>query len=285
MTIPPDWLKVKSPNQEKLQAMENLLDSLELNTICKSAKCPNAGECFQNNTATFLILGSSCTRNCQFCAVEHGNLESPDAKEPANIAQAVKKLNLKYVVITSVTRDDLADYGAEQFAKTIREIKKYNSDVLVEVLIPDLQGDQEALSKVLEANPDVVGHNLETVPRLYPIARPDAVYNRSLKVLKDIKMISPRMITKSSLILGLGEKKEELIQVFNDLKEVNCDILTLGQYLQPTANQLEIDRYVSPREFDIYKEKALELGIKEVYAGPLVRSSYHARDIFEKVDN
>ncbi|GAB6137855.1 lipoyl synthase [Halanaerobaculum tunisiense] len=281
MAMAPKWLKVKSPDQEKLQTMEKLLDSLELNTICKSAKCPNAGECFQKNTATFLILGPTCTRNCQFCAVEHGNLNSPDAKEPTNVAQAVKKLGLEYVVITSVTRDDLADYGAGQFAKTIRAIKESNPNVLVEVLIPDLQGDQQALSKVLEANPDVVGHNLETVPRLYPRARPEAIYSRSLEVLKNIKLISPETITKSSLILGLGEKEQELIEVFNDLREVDCDILTLGQYLQPTTKQLEIDRYVPPEEFDTYKEQALEIGIKEVYAGPLVRSSYHARDVFE----
>lgn len=285
MATAPDWLKTKSPDQEKLATMERLLASLELNTICESAKCPNAGECFKQNTATFLILGENCTRNCQFCAVEQGDLDSPDPKEPSNVLQAVKKLGLEYVVITSVTRDDLDDYGAEQFAKTIREIKEYKADVLVEVLIPDMHNDQEALTKVLEANPDVVGHNLETVPRLYSKARPEAVYKRSLEVLKSIKKISPSTVTKSSLILGLGEEKEELIEVFNDLQRVDCDILTLGQYLQPTAKQLEIDRYVPPEEFDAYKEQALDIGLKEVYAGPLVRSSYHARDVFENIDN
>ncbi|MCK8827063.1 lipoyl synthase [Natroniella acetigena] len=285
MTTAPNWLKVKSPDQEKLETMKKLLDSLGLNTICRSAKCPNAGECFEKDTATFLILGPNCTRNCQFCAVEHGKLNTPDINEPTNLAQAVEKLGLKYVVITSVTRDDLADYGAEQFAESIRAIKEYSSDVLVEVLIPDLQGDKKALTKILKAKPDVVGHNLETVPRLYSKARPEAVYNRSLNVLKNIKRISPKIITKTSLILGLGETEQEIIKVFHDLKKVDCDILTLGQYLQPTTKQLDIDRYVTPEEFNLYRKKALELGIKEVYAEPLVRSSYHAHNVFKKIDN
>ncbi|WP_425057868.1 Lipoyl synthase 2 [Sporomusa carbonis] len=279
MTLAP-WLKIGTPDQQKLRDMLGLLASLNVNTICTSAKCPNAGECFAQGTATFLILGPNCTRNCRFCAVSHGRLAEPDPLEPAKVAQAVQILDLKYVVITSVTRDDLPDYGASQFVAVIREIKALHEDTLVEVLIPDLAGDEKALARIVEAGPDVLGHNLETVPRLYARVRQQASYTQSLRILKSVKEMRPGMITKSSLMLGLGETEEELREVFQDLKEVDCDILTLGQYLQPTPQQLPVERYVTPEKFSYYREMALSLGIREVYAGPLVRSSYHAREVF-----
>ncbi|QNB47803.1 lipoyl synthase [Thermanaerosceptrum fracticalcis] len=279
MTLAP-WLKIGTPDQQKLRDMLGLLASLNVNTICTSAKCPNAGECFAQGTATFLILGPNCTRNCRFCAVNHGRLAEPDPLEPAKVAQAVQILDLKYVVITSVTRDDLPDYGAGQFAAVIREIKALHEDTLVEVLIPDLTGEEKALALIVQARPDVLGHNLETVPRLYAKVRPQASYRQSLRVLKAVKEMKPGMLTKSSLMLGLGETEGELREVFQDLKEVDCDILTLGQYLQPTPQQLPVERYVTPEEFSYYREIALSLGIREVYAGPLVRSSYHAREVF-----
>lgn len=282
MTLAP-WLKIGTPDQQKLRDMLGLLASLNANTICTSAKCPNAGECFARGTATFLILGPNCTRNCRFCAVSHGQLAEPDPLEPAKVAQAVQILDLQYAVITSVTRDDLPDYGAGQFAAVIREIKALNEDTLVEVLIPDLAGDVKALARIVEAGPDVLGHNLETVPRLYANVRPQASYTQSLRVLKTVKEIRPGMITKSSLMLGLGETERELRDVFRDLKELDCDILTLGQYLQPTPQQLPVERYVTPEEFSYYREIALSLGIREVYTGPLVRSSYHAREVFLKL--
>ena len=284
MTLAPQWLKIGTPDQQKLMDMLNLLDSLKVNTICISAKCPNAGECFAQYTATFLILGPNCTRSCRFCAVNHGPLVGPDPLEPFKIAQAVRILKLKYVVITSVTRDDLPDYGAGQFVSVIQEIKMINKDALVEVLIPDLMGDEKALAEIVQARPDVLGHNLETVPRLYPKVLPKSSYEQSLRVLKTVKEMRPKMITKSSLMLGLGETEWELREVFQDLKEVDCDILTLGQYLQPTSQQLPVERYVNPEEFSYYREMALSLGIREVYAGPLVRSSYHARELLLKLN-
>ncbi len=283
MSKVPQWLKIGTPNQEKLKNMLRLMESLGVNTICTSAKCPNAGECFAEDTATFLILGPNCSRSCRFCAVGHGPLAGVDPEEPPKVAQAVAKLGLKYVVITSVTRDDLPDYGADQFKAVITKIKENDPAMRVEVLIPDLMGDEQALAAIVQAGPDVIGHNLETVPRLYPKVLPKSFYGRSLRILQAVKEIRPSLVTKSSLMVGLGEAEAELDEVFHDLQGVGCDILTLGQYLQPTPQQLPIERYVDQEEFSRYREKALAAGIRKVYGGPLVRSSYHAREVFQNL--
>lgn len=270
----PEWLKVKLLN-ENLSKMEVFLKSMSLNTVCQSANCPNMGECFARKTATFMIMGNICTRNCRFCAVEKGHPQPLDEDEPRRIAEAAQKLGLKHVVVTCVTRDDLPDGGASHFAKTIYELKKLPG-VTVEVLVSDFMGKEESIVKVVEAKPDIINHNVETVPRLYPTVRPKADYLRSLNLLKRSKDLDPYVLTKSGIMVGLGEREEEVTQVMKDLRSVNCDIITIGQYLRPSAKHIEVIEYVTPQQFKKYEEIGYELGFKYVASGPLVRSSYHA---------
>jgi len=274
----PSWLVVKAPKEETLQQMRRLLDDLNLHIICDQALCPNIGTCFSHGTATFLILGDTCTRNCGFCAVKKGKTRPPDPEEAERVAQAVKRLRLKHAVVTSVTRDDLEDFGAGQFASTVTRIRALNPEARIELLIPDFEGSSEALKKVVKANPDIIGHNLETVPRLYPQVRPRASYQRSLQLLKMIKVLNGAILTKSGLMLGLGEKEREILSVMKDLRSVDCDILTLGQYLQPSERQLKVEEYIKPEKFKKYQEIGLHLGFAYVASGPLVRSSFNAEE-------
>ncbi|MFP4379874.1 MAG: lipoyl synthase [Candidatus Sumerlaeia bacterium] len=280
----PPWLRRRLPSGPEYNKVRELLKKGRLHTVCQEAQCPNIFECFCSGTATFLILGDRCTRQCRFCAVHHGPLLPPDPEEAENVARAAEELKLRYVVVTSVTRDDLPDGGAEHFAETIRAIHKCLPETKVEVLIPDFQGNADALRVVLDAKPDVLNHNLETVPRLYPDVRPEAVYERSLELLDRVHRFAPRIPGKSGLMLGLGEKPEEIRQVLRDLRKAHCRLLTLGQYLQPTRENLPVERYVEPEEFDRWKEEALEIGFDEVASGPFVRSSYRAENSFEKLE-
>ena len=250
--------------------------------MCQEAKCPNIWECFSQRTSTFLIMGPYCTRSCRFCSVAHGPMGEPDSEEPARVAQVAQRLKLAYVVITSVTRDDLADGGAVFFAETIEEIRKRMPGALVEVLIPDFQGDKKSLQTVLEARPNVLNHNIETVQRLYPLVRPEATYSRSLELLRRSKQYSA-IPTKSGLMLGLGESSGEIEGSLRDLLSAGCSILTLGQYLQPSKEHLPVERFISPDEFDGWKKIALDMGFCQVASGPFVRSSYHAKDLYEVV--
>jgi len=277
----PAWLKRKIPSGGVYQGVHGILNKGQLHTVCQEALCPNLGECFSHKTATFLILGDHCTRNCRFCAVQHGVPTGLDPLEPERVAQAAQGLDLKYVVITSVTRDDLPDGGAQHFAETIRAIRRLLPAAQVEVLIPDLQGDWNALVTILSAKPDVLNHNLETVPRLYAEVRPQAVYQRSLELLRQVRQYDANIPTKSGLMLGLGEESEEVKRTLCDLLEMDCRILTLGQYLQPSPRHLPVARFVTPEEFEEWKEKALNLGFEKVASGPFVRSSYHAKELLQ----
>jgi lipoate synthase len=276
----PDWLKVRLQSGQNRGQVEKLLGQLSLNTVCKEANCPNQMECFCRKTATFMILGRVCTRNCTFCNVMKGNTEIVDSEEPVHIAEAVGKLGLKHVVITSVTRDDLQDGGAGHFAATIREIKNVNPGMTVEVLVPDFQGSKSALNKVIKAGPDIIGHNVETVHRLYPGVRPMASYYRTLELLSNIKQIDNTVMTKSGIMVGLGEEKGEVIRTFEDLRSHRCNILTVGQYLPPSKQHYPVVEYIHPDEFEEYKRIGLEMGFEFVASGPLVRSSYHAEEVF-----
>lgn len=278
----PPWLKKRLPPYEDLRKVKSIIDEANLHTVCEEARCPNIGECFSKGTATILILGNVCTRNCRFCAVEHGTPAPPDELEPKNVSMAVRNMGLKYVVITSVTRDDLPDGGAIQFAKTIREIRSLNPDIKIEVLIPDFKGDPSSLEIVLSERPDVLNHNVETVSRLYPKVRPQADYMRSLKVLKTSKEQYPDIITKSGFMIGLGEHRQEVLELMADLMASGCDFLTIGQYLQPDKRCLPVERYIPPEEFEEYKIMGLEMGFKAVASGPFVRSSYHAFEMFNR---
>jgi lipoic acid synthetase len=279
----PSWLKRRIPAGTTYRKVPDLVRKGGLHTVCEEALCPNKGECFSRGTATFLILGDRCTRDCRFCSVAHGPSGPPDPEEPVKVARAVQEMGLQYVVITSVTRDDLADGGAGLFARTIEETRKRNPEILVEVLIPDFQGDVQALDKVLEARPDVLNHNLETVPRLYPSVRPEAVYQRSLELLEHVRFYDPAIPTKSGLMLGLGETTEEIDRTLKDLFAVGCSLLTLGQYLQPTGRHLPVHRFVHPGEFEEWRKAALDLGFAEVASGPFVRSSYRAEAFYRTV--
>lgn len=279
----PAWLKRTLPKGTEYEKVRAVLGRGKLHSVCQEAKCPNIWECFSQETATFLILGDRCTRNCRFCAIAHGPSGQPDPGEPARVAEAAASMGLSYVVVTSVTRDDLPDGGAGLFAETINEIRKKMPNALVEVLIPDFQGNTRALQAVLEAGPDVLNHNLETVPRLYPRARPEAVFSRSLDLLKNARAYTPDIPTKSGLMLGLGESPEEVVLTLKDLLGVGCSVLTLGQYLQPSKEHLLVERYVPPEEFGSWREKALNMGFSQVASGPFVRSSYHAKDLFQAV--
>lgn len=272
----PDWLKIKIHAGSSREEVFQILDRLTLHTVCEEANCPNLGECFSRKTATFMILGKFCTRNCTFCNVQKNKPTPVDPDEPVHIAQAVKELNLRHVVITSVTRDDLPDGGAGHFAGVIREIRRLDVNVAVEVLIPDFLGDKNALEMVVEARPKIINHNVETVPRLYPEVRPMAIYKRSLELLANVKELDGGMLTKSGIMVGLGEKEDEVIDLFRDLRGVGCDLLTVGQYLAPSKSHHPVVEYVHPDIFEKYKEKALKMGFKHVASAPLVRSSYLA---------
>jgi len=277
----PAWLKLKLPAGPEYEMVRSLIGRSALHTVCQEAKCPNQWECFSKQTATFLIMGPRCTRNCLFCAVEHGPLGPPALEEPLRVAEAAESLGLRYVVVTSVTRDDLPDGGAAIFAATIRAIRQKIPEAFVEVLIPDFQGDADALFRVVEARPDVLNHNIETVERLYPSVRPGASYARSMDLFRRVKDREASIPVKSGLMLGLGESPEEIRKTLLDLLEAGCSLLTLGQYLQPSVDHIPVERFVSPAEFDNWKEIALAMGFWRVASGPLVRSSYHAKDLFD----
>jgi lipoic acid synthetase len=259
-----------------------VLAELNLNTVCGSAHCPNIGECFSRGTATFMILGNNCTRNCTFCAVDKCLPSALDPREPEHVAEAVRRLALKYLVVTSVTRDDLPDGGAAHFARTVDLIHQNTLGVKVEVLLPDFQGDESALRTVVMAKPEVLAHNLETVPRLYPEVRPMAQYHRSLELLHRTKQINPRIVTKSALMLGMGETREEVLAVMRDLRQIGCDLFTLGQYLAPSSQHRTVVNFITPEEFAEYEPLAMEMGFKGVVSAPLVRSSYKADELFRK---
>ena len=278
----PDWFRQRISVSEEFNKVLSILDEFNLNTVCESACCPNRGKCYSRGTATFMILGNVCTRNCRFCAVENGRPKQVDDGEAERIGMAVRKLGLKYIVITSVTRDDLADGGAGHFAGTIFRLKTMNPGIKIEVLIPDFLGSEESLRIVTDAGPDVIGHNLETVKRLYSHVRPQAVYERSLRVLKHVKMLNAGVLTKSGLMLGLGESEGEVKESFTDLSNAGCDILTLGQYLRPSPKHLDVEEYISPEQFRDYGKTALLYGFKEAVSAPLVRSSYNAMEIWER---
>jgi lipoic acid synthetase len=272
----PDWLKVPLRGGQNFSDMKKLLRKAKLNTICEEAKCPNITECFNNGTAVFLILGDICTRNCKYCNVKHGKPNSINPNEPKEIAKSVKLLGLKYVVITSVTRDDLYDGGADLFYETVKEIKNFSDKCKIEVLIPDFKGNISLLKKIIKSKPDVINHNIEVCKRLFPIIRPDGNYKVSLSVLESIKKIDNKIKTKSGFMIGLGERKNEIIETMNDLVEKRVDFLTIGQYLQPTREHIKIIKYYNPEEFIEFKKIGYKLGFKHIESGPLVRSSYHA---------
>jgi lipoic acid synthetase len=279
----PRWLKKRLPTGPEYEKVKELIGKDRLHTVCQEAKCPNMWECFSQQTATFLIMGSRCTRNCRFCSVAQGPAEPPDPAEPDRIAAAVKQMGLSYVVITSVTRDDLADGGAVFFAETIQAVHRRIPSARVEVLIPDFQGNAQALQTVLNAHPDVLNHNIETVPRLYPIVRPQALYQRSLQLLSRVQKYDNCLPIKSGLMLGLGEHSAEIRSTLKDLFDAGCRILTIGQYLQPSKAHLPVKRFIPPAEFENWKSTALEMGFCEVASGPFVRSSYHAKELYQAI--
>ena len=275
----PDWLKARVPDGEGFREIKETMSSLSLHTVCEEARCPNIGECWNNRTATFMILGNVCTRSCGFCAVLTGKPTELDVDEPYRVADAAKQMGLRHAVITSVNRDELVDGGASIFAATIEAIKEEVPECAVEVLTPDFKGNQDAIKTVIDARPATFNHNIETVPRLYPAVRPQAKYKRSLEVLQHAKELNPDGLTKSGFMVGLGEVEEELHQTMRDLREHEVDILTIGQYLRPSENHLPMSRYYTPKEFALLRRYGLdELGFKHVESGPLVRSSYHAHE-------
>ncbi|MBN9393805.1 MAG: lipoyl synthase [Candidatus Melainabacteria bacterium] len=272
----PEWLKVKLPTGQAYWDMKDIVDRNDLHTVCESAACPNRGECWSTGTATFMILGNICTRSCGFCNVITGRPTELDLDEPRRVADAINKLGLKYVVITSVNRDELADGGAGVWAETIRQVREKNPSAEIEVLIPDFMGEWKNLDIVLDARPDVLNHNIETVPRLYRTVRPQGKYQRSLELLQKAK--DRGFTTKSGLMVGLGEQDEEVMQVLHDLKAHNVDLVTIGQYMQPTPRHLPVDRYVTPVSFKLFEIAGKQLEFRNIFSGPLVRSSYHARE-------
>lgn len=279
----PEWMRVKIGSTKDLNKVTSLIKQYNLNTVCEAANCPNRLECYSNKTATFMILGVTCTRNCRFCNVENGKTSPVDLLEPERIAKAVLELELKHAVITSVTRDDLEDQGSMQFYKVITNIKKYNKNISVEVLTPDFNGRYDLIKNVIEANPNVYNHNIETVSRLYNEVRPDASYKQSLELLKTVKEINPFMTTKSGIMLGLGETEDEVKETLRDLKSMGCDIVTIGQYLQPSKDHIEMVEYIHPDMFKLFEDYATSIGFSAVASSPLVRSSYKALESYEKV--
>ncbi len=275
------WLKKRLPKQDTVQKVRELVEGLELNTVCSSARCPNLNECWSRKAATFMIMGDICTRTCRFCTVPKGRPMALDANEPDKVAQAAEQLGLQHVVVTSVDRDDLPDQGAGHFADTICAIRRRLPDSVIEVLTPDFRGEGELVDIVSDAHPDIFNHNLETVPRLYKRVRPGAGYERSLDLLRRIKERNPKQFTKSGLMLGLGEGEDELDQVLQDLRGVGVDILTLGQYLRPSLAQLPVERFIPPAEFDAWGDRGREIGFLAVASGPFVRSSYNADEVYK----
>ena len=279
----PDWLRAKLPTSPEYKAVREIVDNNDLHTVCKSAQCPNMGECWSRGTATVMILGNICTRSCTFCAIQTGRPTELDIGEPARVAESIARMNLKHAVITSVARDDLKDGGASVWAATIRAIHHRMPECAVEVLTADFRGQQEYLDLVLDACPDIFNHNLETVPRLYATVRPGARYFHSLRLLDEVKRLDPTIFTKSGLMAGLGEGKDEVLQVMDDLRAADVDFLTIGQYLQPTVKHHAIDRFVTPDEFETYKNAAYGKGFLMVSSSPLTRSSYHADSDFAEM--
>ena len=274
----PEWLKVRAPGSANYHRLKGLMRTLNLHTVCEEANCPNIGECWHHGTATFMILGDTCTRSCGYCNVMHGTPKAPDDHEPVHVASAIHAMGLAHVVITSVDRDDLADYGAGHFARTIAETRSRIPACSIEVLIPDFKGDEAALQTVLDAGPDVLNHNIETVPRMYRMARPGGRYDRALQLLDRARTYTPSIPTKSGLMVGLGEEWDEVIATLRDLRAAGCQIVTIGQYLRPSLANLPMSRYYTPAEFAELKRIGVELGFGHVESGPLVRSSYHAHE-------
>ena len=272
----PSWLKVKAPGGPNYLRLKQMMRELDLHSVCEEAHCPNVGECWEHGTATFMILGDVCTRNCGYCAVAHGRPPVTDLEEPRRVAEAAATMNLRHVVITSVDRDDLPDFGSGIFAETIRLVHDRVPTCSVEVLVPDFQGDEDAITSVLDARPEIYNHNTETVPRLYKKARPGGRYARVMSIFQIVKRLAPDIPTKTGMMLGLGETTEEVVAVMRDLRDVDVDILTLGQYLRPSNDHLPMDRYYTPDEFAALRAEGLAMGFKHVESGPLVRSSYHA---------
>lgn len=279
----PEWLRIRVRSSSEISGVEEILERLSLHTVCEEANCPNRMECFSQKTATFMILGRVCSRNCRFCNVESGTPTPVDEEEPRHVAEAVRELGLKHVVITSVTRDDLPDGGAGHFSKVVCEVRKTSEETVIELLIPDFKGDEKALETVVKATPDIINHNVETVPRLYGEARPQADYERSVRLLEKVKRMDESIYTKSGIMVGLGEKLDEVIEVFRDLNGAGCDFLTIGQYLAPSEKHHPVMEYIHPDLFLEYKRRALDMGFKHVASGPLVRSSYNAREAFDKI--
>lgn len=280
MTVKPSWLRVKAPQNQRVGKVKDILRDLNLNTVCEEASCPNIGECFQAGTATFLIMGPACTRACPYCDIDFEKKPLPlDSTEPIRLAEAVKRLNLNHVVITSVNRDDLPDGGAAQFVHCIQQVRKVSPKTTIEVLIPDLCGHWEALGVIIAAKPEVLNHNTETIPRLYRRVRPQGDYQRSLLLLQRTRELAPSIYTKSGIMVGLGETEEEVRQVIRDLRQVDCDILTIGQYLQPSAQHLGVQNFITPEQFDAWREYGESIGFLQVVSSPLTRSSYHAEQV------
>jgi lipoic acid synthetase len=280
VAVKPEWLRVKAPQWERVGNVKSLLRDLSLNTVCEEASCPNIGECFNAGTATFLIMGPACTRACPYCDIDFEKKPQPlDPTEPLRLAEAVRRMQLNHVVITSVNRDDLPDGGATQFVRCIEETRRLSPDTTIEVLIPDLCGNWEALETILTARPEVLNHNTETVPRLYRRVRPQGDYGRSLELLRRTRALAPSVYTKSGIMVGLGETDAEVQAVMADLRSVDCDILTIGQYLQPSAKHLTLQDFVTPEQFDAWRVAGETLGFLQVVSSPLTRSSYHAEQV------
>jgi lipoic acid synthetase len=272
----PPWLKVRAPGGPGYLRLKGLMRELDLHTVCEEARCPNVGECWEHGTATFMILGDVCTRNCAYCAVAHGRPPKFDPAEPARVAEAAARMQLRHLVLTSVDRDDLPDFGAWAFAETIRQVHTAVPGCSVEVLVPDFQGNEESIQLVLDARPEIYNHNTETVPRLYKKARPGGRYERVMNIFRFSKRVAPDIPTKTGIILGMGETNEEVLRTMRELREVDVDILTLGQYLRPSDDHIALDRYVTPDEFRMLRDEGMSMGFRHVESGPLVRSSYHA---------
>jgi lipoic acid synthetase len=280
VVVKPDWLRVKAPQWERVGNVKEILRDLALNTVCEEASCPNIGECFNNGTATFLIMGPACTRACPYCDIDFEKKPQPlDPTEPLRLAEAVRRMRLNHVVVTSVNRDDLPDGGASQFVRCIEKIRSLSPNTTIEVLIPDLCGNWEALAQILSVSPEVLNHNTETVPRLYRRVRPQGDYPRSLELLRRTRELNPRVYTKSGIMVGLDETDEEVRRVMQDLRSVDCDILTIGQYLQPTQKHLGVKEFVTPEQFDAWREFGESIGFLQVVSSPLTRSSYHAEQV------
>ncbi len=282
MSVKPDWLRVKAPQWERVGNVKEILRDLALNTVCEEASCPNIGECFSAGTATFLIMGPACTRACPYCDIDFEKKpQALDPTEPARLAEAVRRMNLNHVVITSVNRDDLPDGGASQFVRCIEGVRTVSPHTTIEVLIPDLCSNWDALAIILQATPEVLNHNTETVPRLYRRVRPQGNYDRTLELIRRSRQLAPKIYTKSGIMVGLGETDEEIRACMQDLRDVDCDILTIGQYLQPSQKHLKVDNFIHPEQFAAWKAFGEEIGFLQVVSSPLTRSSYHAEEVRE----